>query len=275
MKATPGQKRGETSIRPAAVAGRFYPASAHALDRMVDEFLSEAKPGKSRTPKAIIAPHAGYIFSGPIAGSSFRPWLEEAGKIRRVVLIGPSHYVYFDGLALPSATKFATPFGEVGVDLDAVKRLRELPQVKVFDPAHEQEHCLEVELPFLQRTLDDFQIVPLVVGEASDDEIREVIELLWGGPETRIVISSDLSHFHGYEAARRLDRTTADNIETGHREKLTGSHACGYRPIRGFLRAAEARGLCAETTDLRNSGDTAGPRDRVVGYGAFLFGGKS
>lgn len=241
---------------------------------MVDEFLSEAKTGGTRTPKAVIAPHAGYIFSGPIAGSSFHPWLEEAAKITRIVLIGPSHYVYFDGLALPSATKFATPFGDVAVDMDAMKQLRELPQVRVFDPAHEQEHCLEVELPFLQHTLEDFQIVPLVVGEASDDEIREVIDLLWGGPETRIVISSDLSHYHGYDAARRLDRTTADNIEAHLPDRLTGNHACGYRPIRGFLRAAEAHGLCAETTDLRNSGDTAGPRDRVVGYGAFLFSSR-
>ena len=242
---------------------------------MVDEFLSEARVGRSLKPKAVIAPHAGYIFSGPIAGSSFRPWAEEAEAIKRIVLIGPSHYVYFDGVALPSAARLATPFGDVVVDLDAVKQLRELPQVQVFDPAHAQEHCLEVELPFLQRTLKDFQVVPLVVGEASDEEIREVLELLWGGPETRIVVSSDLSHFHGYEAARRLDRTTADNIEASLGSKLTGNHACGYRPIRGFLKAAGSHGLVAETTDLRNSGDTAGPRDRVVGYGAFLFGAKS
>ncbi len=241
---------------------------------MVDAFLSEAQLGRSAKPKAIIAPHAGYIFSGPIAGSAFRPWVDEAEAIKRILLIGPSHYVYFEGLALPSHTQFATPFGDVAVDAEAVKQLRELPQVQVFDPAHEQEHCLEVELPFLQRTLKDFQVVPLVVGEASDDEVGEVLELLWGGPETRIVVSSDLSHFHNYEAAQRLDRTTADAIEAKCGGTLTGSHACGYRPIRGFLRAAEAHGLTAETADLRNSGDTAGPRDRVVGYGAFLFGGK-
>ena len=268
----PAQNFGEAKRRPMAVAGRFYPASAHALDRMVDEFLSEARTGRTQTPKAIIAPHAGYIFSGPIAGSAFHPWVEEARKINRIVLIGPSHYFYFDGLALSSAAKFATPFGDVAVDTDAVKQLRELPQVRVFDPAHEQEHCLEVELPFLQRTLENFQIVPLVVGEASEEEIRVVLDLLWGGPETRIVVSSDLSHFHSYEAARRLDRTTAKDIESGHGSRLSGDHACGYRAIRGFLLAAQAHGLTAETTDLRNSGDTAGPRDRVVGYGAFLFG---
>lgn len=239
---------------------------------MVDEFLAEAKPGRGDRPKAIIAPHAGYIFSGPIAGSAFRPWVDEADAIKRIVLIGPSHYVYFEGLALPSHAQFATPFGDVAVDTDAVNQLRDLPQVQVFDPAHEQEHCLEVELPFLQRTLKDFQVVPLVVGEASDDEVCEVLDLLWGGPETRIVVSSDLSHFHGYDAARRLDRTTASHIEAGHRDPLTGNHACGYRVVRGFLKAAKAKALAAETVDLRNSGDTAGPRDRVVGYGAFLFG---
>ena len=258
--------------RPAAVAGRFYPASAPALGRLVDKCLAKARPGRSAKPKAIIAPHAGYIFSGPIAGSAFRPWVEEAATIQRIVLVGPSHSVYFDGLALPSHTQFATPFGNVPVDLDSVKQLRGLPQVQVFDAAHEQEHALEVELPFLQRTLQDFQVVPLVVGEASDEEVGEVLDLLWGGPETRIVLSSDLSHFHSYEAARRIDRATADRIEAGAGDELTGNHACGYRAIRGFLRAAAARGLTVETTDLRNSGDTAGPRDRVVGYGAFQFG---
>lgn len=264
-----------SQTRRPAVAGSFYPTSARALDRMVDGFLSEAKPSSRPDPKAVIAPHAGFIYSGPIAGSAFRPWVNEANTIRRVILLGPSHCVYFNGLALPNATKFATPFGDVAVDIEAVKQLQALPKVQVFDPAHEQEHCLEVELPFLQRTLKEFQIVPLVVGEASDDEIREVIDLLWGGPETRIVISSDLSHYHSYDAARRLDRTTADNIEAHLPDTLTGNHACGYRPIRGLLRAAEAHGLCAETTDLRNSGDTAGPRDRVVGYGAFLFSSRS
>jgi hypothetical protein len=261
-----------SQTRPAAVAGRFYPASSHALDRMVNEFLSQAQAGSTADPKAVIAPHAGYIYSGPIAGSSLRPWVEASAKINRIILIGPSHFVYFDGLALPSDTKFATPFGDVSVDMESVKRLRELPQVQVFDPAHEQEHCLEVELPFLQRTLKDFQIVPLVVGEASDDEVCEVLELLWGGPETRFVISSDLSHYHSYEAARRLDRATADHIEASRGSQLTGNHACGYRAIRGFLKAAERHDLTIETVDLRNSGDTAGPRDRVVGYGAMLFG---
>lgn len=260
--------------RPAAVAGQFYPASPSALGQIVEMFLAKAKPSAGKSPKAVIAPHAGLIYSGPIAGSAFRPWADN-GNVRRVVLLGPSHYVCFEGLALASAVKFRTPLGDVAVDLDAVRALRALPQVQVFDPAHEEEHCLEVELPFLQRTLGDFQIVPLVVGEAGDEEIREVIDQLWGGPETRFVISSDLSHYHAYDAARRLDRATAEHIETTQGERLTGNEACGYRPIRGFLQAARARGLHVETADLRNSGDTAGPRDRVVGYGAFLFGEKN
>jgi len=264
-------KNPSTETRPAAVAGRFYPAGASALGRMVESFLSEATGGGGAFPKALIAPHAGYVYSGPIAGSAFRPWVNAEG-IRRVVLLGPSHYVDFRGLALADASRFRTPLGDVPVDREAGERLRELPQVCVFGLAHAEEHCLEVELPFLQRTLKNFQIVPLVVGEADDEEICEVLEQLWGGPETGLVISSDLSHYHPYEVARRLDRATAENIELGRAEKLTGQEACGYRPIRGLLRAARARGLEARTVDLRNSGDTAGPRDRVVGYGAFWFG---
>ncbi len=262
-------------IRPAAVAGQFYPAHAPALDQMLDAFLSAARPSRTANPKAVIAPHAGYIYSGPIAGSAFAPWRPVAGQIRRVILIGPSHHVYFAGLALPAAAQFATPLGNVPVDADAVAQLRKLSSVRVFDPAHATEHALEVELPFLQQTLRDFQIVPLVVGEAGDAEISEALELLWSGPETRIVVSSDLSHYHGYAAAQRLDRTTAAHIETRQAAALTGQHACGYRAIRGLLRIAERRGFYVETADLRNSGDTAGSRDRVVGYGAFLFGEPS
>ena len=259
------------ATRPAAQAGRFYPASPPSLARLVERFTSEARPGRSLSPKAVIAPHAGYTYSGPIAGSAFAPWLPDADRIRRVVLLGPSHWVSFPGLALPDVSALATPLGEVPVDLDAVRSLAAHPQVRVFSSAHEREHCLEVELPFLQVLLRDFAILPLVVGSASDEEVREVVDALWGGDETRFVISSDLSHYLGYDAARRLDRTTAGAIEESRPDVLTGDHACGYRPVRGFLAAAAGHGLTAETVDLRNSGDTAGPRDEVVGYGAFLF----
>ncbi|MEJ5237597.1 MAG: AmmeMemoRadiSam system protein B [Limisphaera sp.] len=257
--------------RPPAVAGLFYPDEARELGRCVEAFLQEGRPARATDPKAVIAPHAGYIYSGPVAGTAFRPWGQLGQAVERVVLVGPSHHVWFEGLALPSATSFQTPLGRVPVDSDAVARIADLPQVRVFDPAHAAEHCLEVELPFLQVLLGRFAIVPLVVGEATDEEVREVLDRLWGGPETRIVISSDLSHYHPYETARRIDRMTAGAIEAGRADPLTVQHACGFRAIRGLLRAAAARGLVAETADLRNSGDTAGPRDRVVGYGAFLF----
>lgn len=257
--------------RPPAVAGLFYPDEARELGRCVEGFLQEGRPARTTDPKAVIAPHAGYVYSGPVAGTAFRPWMGTERRVERVVLVGPSHHVWFEGLALPSATSFRTPLGRVSVDQEAVARITDLPQVRVFEPAHAAEHCLEVELPFLQVLLGRFAIVPLVVGEATDEEVREVLDRLWGGPETRIVISSDLSHYHPYEMARRIDRTTAEAIEAGQADPLGVQHACGFRAIRGLLRAATARGLVAETADLRNSGDTAGPRDRVVGYGAFLF----
>jgi AmmeMemoRadiSam system protein B len=257
--------------RPAAVAGLFYPDEARELGRSVETYLAKGRPARAKDPKAIIAPHAGYIYSGPVAGTAFRAWLDAKPAVERVVLVGPSHHVWFEGLALPSASAFETPLGRVAVDREAVSGITDLPQVHVFDPAHAAEHCLEVELPFLQVLLGRFAIVPLVVGEATDEQVEEVLDRLWGGPETRIVISSDLSHYHPYEVARRIDRSTAGAIEAGEVELLTAQHACGFRAIRGLLRAAGARGLMAETADLRNSGDTAGPRDRVVGYGAFLF----
>ncbi|GIX50231.1 MAG: MEMO1 family protein [Limisphaera sp.] len=257
--------------RPPAVAGMFYPDDPRELGRWVERFVEEGRSGGGTDPKAIIAPHAGYVYSGPVAGSAFRPWAGAGDRIERIVLIGPSHHVWFEGIALPRAGAFVTPLGRVPVDREAVERIADLPQVCLFDPAHAAEHSLEVELPFLQVLLDRFTIVPLVVGEASDQEVAEVLDRLWGGPETRIVVSSDLSHYHPYEMAVRLDRATAEAIEEGRAESLTSRNACGFRAIRGLLRAQAARNLAAETVDLRNSGDTAGPRDRVVGYGAFQF----
>ncbi len=259
------------NIRPAAVAGKFYPAQPLQLGRMIETFLEQAQAGSMQNPKAVVAPHAGYVYSGPIAGSAFRTWAEQTRSINRVVLVGPSHYVDFPGIALPRATGFLTPFGTVRVDSDAVEQLRSLPQVHEFPPAHEQEHCLEVELPFLQQMISDFTIVPLVIGDATDEEVREVVEALWGGEETRFVLSSDLSHYHDYETARRIDRSTAAAIEGVRPEQLSANEACGHLAIRGFLKAAKQRGLSARTLDLRNSGDTAGPHDSVVGYGAFAF----
>jgi AmmeMemoRadiSam system protein B len=259
-------------VRPAAVAGKFYPARAADLERLVESFLEEGSMGGGENPKAVVAPHAGYLFSGPVAGSAFHGWAEQRRDGRRVVLIGPSHYIEFAGIALPRSTAFETPIGTVRVDGDAVQALRSLPQVHEFAPAHKKEHCLEVELPFLQRMIPDLAIVPLVIGDATDEEVREVIETLWGGDETRFVISSDLSHYHDYETACHIDQSTAALIEANRPDQLSADQACGYLAIRGFLLAAKHHDLCPRTLDLRNSGDTAGPRDSVVGYGAFAFG---
>lgn len=260
------------NIRPAAVAGQFYPRDPDELRRTVAGFLRAVKPDSSPVPKAVIAPHAGYVFSGPVAASAHARFAPGRGVIRRVVLIGPSHFVPFAGLAASRADAFATPLGFVPVDTDAVRRICALPQVSLLDEAHAREHSLEVHLPFLQIVLDGFTIVPLVVGNATDAEAAEVVAALWSGPETRFVISSDLSHYLEYAAARKLDLATRHAIEALQPDAIAESQACGRIPIRGLLRTAREHGLRARTVDLRNSGDTAGPRHEVVGYGAFVLG---
>ena len=261
--------------RPAAVAGAFYPGSPTRLRTMVEELLREAPvpsdPASKAPPKAIIAPHAGYVYSGPIAARAFQSIASAAGTIERVIVLGPSHFVPIRGLALPGESRFETPLGEIAISPEAAQASIKLPQVRVQPEAHTREHSIEVELPFLQVLLgDDFQILPLAVGEASAEEVAEVLDRVWGGPETLIVISSDLSHFHPYEEARVLDETTARRI-LDFDATLDGSEACGARPVNGLLATARQRGLIPELLDLRNSGDTAGDRSRVVGYGAFAF----
>ena len=228
-------------------------------------------PATGPAPKALIAPHAGYLYSGPIAASAYAQLLPARDQIKRIVLFGPSHYVALDGLATSSAEAFATPLGIVPVDVEAVRQVRSLPQVREFDAAHAQEHSLEVQLPFLQCVLGDFTLVPLAVGEATPEDISQVLDALWDGPETRLVVSSDLSHYHDFQTAQRLDRATAKAIEALKPGGIGEERACGRMPIRGLLEAARRHGLRARTVDLRNSGDTAGPHDRVVGYGAFVF----
>jgi len=265
-------RKDSASVRPPAVAGQFYPDNPAELRRMVKNFLHEVKATARPAPKAVIAPHAGYIYSGPVAASAYAQLVPSRDTIKRVVLLGPSHFVSFDGLAAPSATAFATPLGAVPVDTAAIRDLcSRLPQVSVRDDAHADEHALEVQLPFLQVVLADFKIVPLLVGEASDDEVTAVIETLWGSDETRFVISSDLSHYHDYETAQQTDAETARAIESLNARKLRGDLACGCRPICGLLCAAKERGMRCRAVDLRNSGDTSGERERVVGYGAFVF----
>jgi AmmeMemoRadiSam system protein B len=259
-----------TSVRNPAVAGLFYPADPRELQAMVAEYLGAVHAAGS-VPKAIIAPHAGYIYSGPIAASAYARLRPAHGRITRVVLLGPAHRVGFHGLALSSAECFQTPLGRITVDQEAVKKISSLPQVQVMDVAHRQEHSLEVHLPFLQEVLGEFSLVPLVVGDAGPGEVAEVLEVLWGGPETLIVISSDLSHYHDYKTAQRLDQATSRAIERLQPENIGYDDACGRNPVNGLLQVARSRGLKVRTVDLRNSGDTAGTPDRVVGYGAYVF----
>jgi hypothetical protein len=257
-------------IRPAAMAGSFYPGESSALAAEVAGYLADASGAGHVAPKAIIAPHAGYMYSGAIAGSIYARLSPLAGKVARVVLAGPAHRVYVSGAAVPSAEAFASPLGTVPLDTAAIAALRALSFVEVNDAAHAREHSLEVHLPFLQAMLGSFRLVPIVVGEAGPDEMAELFETVWGGRETLIVVSSDLSHYLPYESARGRDRDTARAI-VGLEATLVPEEACGAAPINGLLRAARRHGLAGELVDLRNSGDTAGDRSRVVGYGAFAF----
>lgn len=259
------------TTRTPAVAGLFYPASAAELHSQIKTFLNQVEPAVGPLPKAIIAPHAGYIYSGPIAASAYAQLKAARDLITRVVLLGPSHRVGFRGIAVSSMQAFATPLGAVAVDQEAVEQVRELPDITFLEQAHVQEHSLEVHLPFLQEVLGDFKLVPLVVGDARPQQVGAVLEALWGGPETLIVISSDLSHYHDYQTARYLDGETSKAIETLHFEDIGYEQACGRNPVNGLLWVARRKGLHGETLDLRNSGDTAGSRDQVVGYGAYVF----
>jgi len=258
------------SVRTPAVAGLFYSDDAGILEAQLRGLLAEAV-AEVAPPKALILPHAGYVYSGSVAASGYARLQSAREIITRVVLIGPSHYVPLRGLAASSAEAFITPLGPVPVDRTAIELLLDLPQVATSDSAHLQEHSLEVHLPFLQLVLGAFAIVPLVTGDATADEVAAVLDLVWGGPETLIVVSSDLSHYYDSTTARRLDAATSAAIESLAPEHISDEQACGRVPINGLLRAAQRRGLTANTIDLRNSGDTAGPADRVVGYGAFGF----
>ena len=270
--------------RPPAVAGMFYPDREASLRSEVEGLLEAAAvegrdsdggrgpvPGVEGKPKAVVAPHAGYVYSGPVAASAYWRLASQRGSIRRVLLLGPAHRYGFKGLAACSASAFQTPLGMVPVDREGVRTALELDQVLLLDVAHEGEHSLEVHLPFLQVVLGDFRLVPLVVGDTEPEEVAEVLRVLWGGPETLIVVSSDLSHFLPYDRAMALDESTARAIEECRPDRIHTNQACGKNPVGGLLLRVREEGLEVERVDLRNSGDTAGSRDRVVGYGSFLF----
>lgn len=252
------------------VAGMFYPGDGDALRREVDAHLERARTG-GPAPKALIAPHAGYRYSGPIAASAYARLKLRSHEIRRVVLLGPAHYHPVRGVAASASDSFETPLGNVPVDVPSVERALEHPFVHRLDAAFEREHSLEVHLPFLIRVLPRFTVVPLLVGTATPAEIDALLEALWGGPETAIVISSDLSHYLDYETARRLDAKTSEAIVELRLDDVGYEQACGRHAVNGLLHLAKRRGLVASALDVRNSGDTSGSRDQVVGYGAYAF----
>jgi AmmeMemoRadiSam system protein B len=259
-------------VRPPAVAGVFYSRDREELSRAVNAMLAAAasvEPARG-LPKAIIAPHAGYIYSGPVAASVYALLKPARGRVKRVVLLGPTHRIAVRGLALPDADAFATPLGAVPVDSEAEAASSQLPQVVVHGAAHAWEHSIEVHLPFLQTVLGEFAFLPLAVGHAEPEEVAEVLDLLYGGPETLIVVSSDLSHYLPYREAQAIDRETCRAV-LDLASDITHEQACGATPVNGLTLCARRAGLRPRLIDLRNSGDTAGDRSRVVGYGAFAF----
>ena len=264
-----------TSIRPTAVAGWFYPDNPGELQASVVNYLSEAAskaPARTWLPKAIIVPHAGYVYSAPVAAPAYDALRDVSDRIRRVILLGPNHRVPLSKIAAPSVDSFATPTDEIPLDRNAIDDLLNFAEVEINDEAHAKEHALEVHLPFLNEVLHDYSLVPLVVGTVSLEAVAEILKRLWGSDETLIVISTDLSHYQNYEQAHRLDLQTAEAIEALQPEAISQGGACGRLPVGGLLKLAGELGLRIERLDLRNSGDTAGPRDRVVGYGSWVLG---
>lgn len=262
---------GNSTVRTPAVAGLFYPEDALDLRRTIRQFLDErpvASP--ARLPKAMIVPHAGYLYSGTVAGCGYRLLAAPGGSVRHVVLLGPSHRVPMRGLAIPSSDFFATPLGNVPIDRAGRQRLRELGLAGIADAPHAGEHSLEVQVPFLQAVLGEFDLLPLAVGLAPAAQVARALEAVWNGPETLVVVSSDLSHYHTSAEARQLDAEASRAI-LERRSDLSDEQACGARAINGLMELARRKGLSVELLDLRNSGDTAGDRSRVVGYGSYAL----
>lgn len=257
-------------VRPAAVAGTFYEAQAGSLRQLVNSLLDNARERSAGQPKVLIVPHAGYVYSGATAAEAYSLLRNSGSGISRVVMLGPAHRVYLEGLAAPTHDAFATPLGEIALDRAGIAKALRLPGVISSDQAHEFEHSLETQLPFLQATLGEFKLLPLVVGHVAPEVVGAVIDTLWGGSETLFVISTDLSHFHDYDSARERDQRTCERILAGD-TKLTGDDACGAAAVNGLLVSDHGRSLQRALLACCNSGDTAGDRQRVVGYGAFAL----
>lgn len=255
--------------RPAAVAGLFYPANPTLLQSMMNEWISAFETLPALAPMALIAPHAGYMYSGPIAASAYRQ-VVNAHHVRRVVLLGPAHRLGFGGHAVSSARHFMTPLGPVALDRVAIQQLISSGLARINDPAHAQEHALEVQLPFLQRCLPQpFVVIPILVGSSDPQSVATMLEMLWQSESDLVIVSSDLSHYLDYATAQRHDQEAIERILSG--QELTHDQACGATPINGLLQMARRRNWQPRLLDLRNSGDTAGDRDRVVGYAALAF----
>lgn len=258
------------NTRAAAVAGFFYDADPGRLQLHVDELLNAARADSGALPRALIVPHAGYVYSGSTAALAYKCLSSDPGRVNRVLLIGPAHRVYIDGMAIPSVERFATPLGEIALDREALSKIADLAGIEVSDEAHRQEHSLEVQLPFLQSVLGEFSLVPVVVGGASAAQVAAVIDALAADGSTLVVISSDLSHFNNYRDARRIDAATCERI-LARSTTLRGEEACGARAINGLMASAGAEGFEIALLGACNSADTAGTPDRVVGYAAFAL----
>lgn len=270
-----------TTVRREAVAGSFYPSNCEALQTEVNALLANSwRPSihshsvhlTLANPKAIIVPHAGYIYSGSVAATAYKTLAPVSEYIKRVVLLGPSHRVCFRGVAYCSADYYQTPLGQITIDHASIDVIKSLSQISELDKAHQEEHSLEVQLPFLQTVLGEFSLIPLVVGDAKPEEVAEIIDTLWGKEETLIVISTDLSHFLNYQQAIAVDTATNQAIEEYRYNDISYENACGRIALQAMLKTAQHRQLNITTLDLRNSGDTAGTKDRVVGYGAWVIG---
>jgi len=257
-------------VREPAVAGHFYPASPGELSETVQAMLREEQSQADTAPKALVVPHAGFIYSGPVAAAAYKLLQPFRDQYTRVVLLGPCHRYAIRGLAVSTVDIFRTPLGDVALDRE-LSAVTDHPAVIRSESAHRLEHSLEVQLPFLQTVLESFSLLPLAVGHAAPETVAEVLELLWGGPETLIVISSDLSHYLSYDEACHRDRKTCNAIQGMDVRSIGHGDACGATPLGGLLITARNRGLKVTTLDLRNSGDTAGGKSEVVGYGAWMF----
>jgi AmmeMemoRadiSam system protein B len=257
-------------IRETAVAGTFYEASEGALRLQLASLMAEVQAPAVDRPKVLIVPHAGYIYSGATAAQAYATVAHLSADITRVVLFGPAHSVHLQGMALPDTDAFATPLGMVPIDRESVLRACALPRVCLSDEAHRLEHSLEIQLPFVQTLLGEFSLVPVVVGHCTAQAVAVVMDALWGGPETLLIVSTDLSHFHTYEEASAIDKRTCQRL-LDKDTSLDGHDACGAYALNGLMSSAHCEALKIQQLALCNSGDNAGNKDRVVGYGAFIL----